>query len=50
MKTKVKLQKKVIYDLEKLLCLKKQQIDKYKYELSSKSNYNHYYQMIKSFL
>ena len=49
-KTRVELQKKALHDLEELLRLKRQQIDKYRYELSPQSNYYHCHQMIRSFL
>ena len=48
--TRFELQKKAAHDLEKLLRLKKEQIDKYGYELYPKSNYYHRHQMVRSFL
>ena len=50
METRVELQKKVAHDLEELLRLKRQQIDKYGYELSPKSSYYRRHLMVKSFL
>ena len=39
-----------MYDLEELLHLKKQQINKYRYKLFPKSSYYRHYLMVKSFL
>lgn len=42
--------KKVVYDTEEQLHLKKKKIDNYKYELSSKLSNYHYHYIVKSFL
>lgn len=48
--TRFELQKKAAHDPEELLHLKRQQIDKYGYELSPKSNYYRCNQIVRSFL
>lgn len=49
MGTQFELKKQAAHDLEELLRLKIQQIDKYGYQLSLKSNYYRRHQMVRSF-